>query len=354
MSEQNKPTPQNEEVDLGQLFKILGNTFQKIFGFLNEIFKGLFKILILFLAHLIQTAKWYALAVIIGLMIGYFLDKSAQREYTASMFIETKFNSSRQVYEVIKDFNQLASSENDKEEVARRLGIPKEKAESLKGFDIEADIDENKLVKSFVDFKKGLDSVAKEEYNFKEYKEAQADYNFSRHKITVVSTNQFIFKDIEDKLISEFLTNDYIKNLVRVNLENLDKLEKTIDSEIEELNALVKTYLEIRQTEAKKEFKASQGTNFYISGTEKSELIKDEAALVNKIYQLEKEKQSIAVLRVENLQQVNLISGFSDSGYEIYEWYDKKTLVMPIAFILILFLFFTSTNFVKFVKAQNV
>ena len=39
---QQQPQPQSEEVDLGQLFKLLGNMFDRLFQFIASIFKQTF------------------------------------------------------------------------------------------------------------------------------------------------------------------------------------------------------------------------------------------------------------------------------------------------------------------------
>ena len=147
MNDNTQPTPQNEEVDLGQLFKMIGNAFQKLFDFITLIFKSVFKVLILIIAHFYKRAKWYAIAGVLGLALGYYLENSAEKEYAANLFLETNFNSSRQVYEVIKEFYQLAAVDEDTLELSKRLNLTTLEASKLKGFYIEADRDETVLLK---------------------------------------------------------------------------------------------------------------------------------------------------------------------------------------------------------------
>ena len=63
MSKDLSPQPESEEVDLGQLFKVIGNAFQRFFDFIASIFKGLYKVVLLFLIHIYNRLKWYALAI---------------------------------------------------------------------------------------------------------------------------------------------------------------------------------------------------------------------------------------------------------------------------------------------------
>lgn len=355
MSKETTPhTNQNEEIDLGQLFKIIGKGFQNLFDFISSIFGTLFKILILVLLHFYKQFKWYALVVFLGLILGYFLDKNAVTQYGANMFIETNFNSARQVYEVINEFNQLASKDRDFVELARRLNISPSQASSIEAFSITADIDDNKLMEMFVDYKYKLDSIAREEADFETYKEAQPDYKYNTHRIEVVSTDKYIFNKINKGLFSELINNEYINTVKETALANIDRREKNIDLEIKSLDSLVKTYLEIRKTESEKTFTSTQGNNFYLSGAEKSELIKDETALVSRIYELQNEKRDLAMQRVTSGQQINVISEFPNSGYNILVWYEYKVVLLPALALLIMLISFSLFNLGKFLKQREV
>ena len=353
MSENTKPTPQNDEVDLGQLFKMIGNAFQKLFDFIASIFKGLFKVLISIITHFYKRAKWYAIAGVLGIALGYYLNKSAEKEYAANMFIETNFNSSRQAYEVIKEFHQLAAVDKDSIELANRLNISPSQASKLNGFYIEVDRDETVLLKDFIIYKSELDSLSQLEANFEDYKRKQSDYKYKNHKIRVVATDKFIFRKINEGLVSEFLDNDYINKIRETTLKNLDKQEVDINVELKSLESLLATYIDIRKRTSEKEFTPGQGTNFYMGNAEKTELIKDETVVLQKMSELESQKRNIAIKRVENEKQINVISNFPDSGYQVSSWYDNKMLQTPGFFILLLLLFFSFKGLGKFIEAQN-
>lgn len=355
MSENTQPTPQNDEVDLGQLFKMIGNAFQKLFDFIALVFKTIFRILVLVIAHFYKKAKWYAIAAVLGLILGYFSNKIDTKEYAANMFIETNFNSSRQAYEVIKEFNQLAAVDKDTMELAKRLSITQTQASTLKGFYIEADRDETVLLKDFLTYKSELDSLSQLEANFEDYKREQSDYQFKEHKIGVITTDKFVFKTINEGLISEFEDNEYIEKLKKATLDNLNEQEAQIDLQLKSLESLKETYLEIRKRESEKEFTSGQGTNFYVTGGgEKTELIKDETVILEKMSELEEIKRDIAIERVESEKLINIISNFPDSGYELIKWYKNKILLLPVVCFVLLFLFFSIKGLGKYIESQNV
>ena len=82
MSENNKPTPQNEEVDLGQifvyiekLFKKLGELISKLFGFLMYALGKSVVFLLLIINVIMKHFIIIGLAGVLGFAIPYFLEK---------------------------------------------------------------------------------------------------------------------------------------------------------------------------------------------------------------------------------------------------------------------------------------
>jgi hypothetical protein len=309
---------------------------------------------VVLLLHFYKRVWFYAGAVVIGVVAGYFLNDFLEDEYAANMYIETNFNSSRQAYEVISEFNQLAAVDMDTVELSKRLKITPSEASSLRAFYIQADKDETELMKDFIRYKGELDSITRIDASFKEYKKTRNEYNFKTHKVGIAATDKFVFKKLNEGLINEFLDNEYINKLKEATLKNLDNREVAINQEIRALDSLKKTYLEIRKRESEKEFSSSQGTNFYMSGVEKTELIKDETQIVNKIYSLENEKQGLALARVQNQNQINVISEFPNTGYNITEWHDNKILILPTVLVLMTLFIFMFLGLGKFLKEKDV
>src|SRR5690606_38340730 len=111
----NKNLPQNqpsEEVDLGQLFKIIGNAFERFFKFIGSIFMGIFGIIILFLLFIQKNLIKFAIVGIIGLIIGFYLDYKKEPRFISSMVLEPNFNSVQQLYNNISFYNELAVAED--------------------------------------------------------------------------------------------------------------------------------------------------------------------------------------------------------------------------------------------------
>ena len=172
---------QEEEIDLGNLFKIIGKGFLNLFNFIASIFVGLYNVFILLLIHFYKRTKWYLLVLIVGLVAGYLIDKKSDELYGANLFLETNFGSARQVYENIKNLHQLASIDKDTVQLSIILNLTVDEAATLKGFYINPDFDQNILIQQYSAYKEQLDSVALSEVTFDEYVEELKFYSYKTH-----------------------------------------------------------------------------------------------------------------------------------------------------------------------------
>jgi hypothetical protein len=68
-----------EEVDLGSLFVIIGKGFSKFFNFIGNIFRGFFHAIITILIFLKQNIIKIGIAAILGGSLGAFLEVEAHK-----------------------------------------------------------------------------------------------------------------------------------------------------------------------------------------------------------------------------------------------------------------------------------
>lgn len=343
----------SEEVDLGQLFKLIGNAFDRFLKFIASIFQNLFKVVLLLLMHFYKRFFWYVGAVVLGLIMGYVLDKSSEKQYGANMFIETNFNSARQVYENIKQLHQLAHEDKDFEELAKRLGITVEEATNLKGFYIQPDIDENRVVEMYSDFYSHLDSLSRIDMTYDRYTNSLTAYNFKIHQIGVASTDKTLYKKIEKAFTKELVDNVYLEELSEVNLLNLNKKDSTLKEQLSKTDSLLKEYLKIRINESKKTIASGSGTNLYMGDAESSSLIVDESKILDKRLDLEGQRREINLDKVQRYSVVNILAGFPKSGYDMSNWYDKMKIKLPIALLALTLITFVLLGLAKFLNEQN-
>ncbi|SEP82632.1 hypothetical protein SAMN05421824_0416 [Hyunsoonleella jejuensis] len=347
---------QSEEVDLGQLFKMIGNMFDRFFKFIGNVLNRVYNIFLMLLIHLFKRLKWYLFAIVLGVVIGYFLDKSAPYLYAGNMQVETKYKSARQVYENISFLNQLASKDRDTVELAKRFGISLSEAGSILGFSIEPDIDENDKMKLFSDFRAQLDSLTKSTFTYNDYLDGLTSHSFETHQISVISTDKFIFPKLNDSLKHNLANNNsYLKEIRDVTMENFVRREKSLEIQKNVYDSLVLTYLDIRKTESQKDVSQSTGgTNLFLGDALKQQnLIVDETQLIERKLELDNEIQNTYKGRVQSKNIVNVISEFPDAGYNVDKFTDKSKIRVPILFLIITFLIFLFIGLKKYIEKEE-
>ena len=347
------PEPQpSEEVDLGQLFKLIGRAFDRFFNFIGSIFKGLYHIFLLVLIHFYNRFKWYLATIIIGVVLGFILDKTSEELYGANMFIETNFGSSQQVYENIKNLHELANKEKDSIKLSEILEIPVALAAKLKGFYIMPNADNVEKMTLFTGFYENLDSISKKEITFKDYIESLASREFKSHQIGVASTDKDIYSKL-DKFVDVISRNAYLDNLLKTNIENLNKEDNTLKKQEDKIDSLVAQYLKIRVRESEKEPVPGSGTNLYMGNADQATILVNEAELIKEKINIARERRRVSIKLIENKNIVSVISKFPTTGYDISEWYDKMKIVIPLATFALTLLVFSLIGLGKYLDKQS-
>ena len=352
MSENSSNTPsQNEEVDLGQLFKAIGNGFRSIFNGIANAFKAVFQAIVFILLHFYKRILWYVGAVVIGLVIGFILNSTTEKSYGANMFIRTNFESGRQVYENMKQLHQLARIDKDTVELAKLLQISASEAAKLKGFYIQSNTDRGTLAEMYSEFREHLDSVSQSEITFDSYVESLDAHEKPVHQIGVASTDKFIYKKIEDAFVEELANNDYLDELTAVNIENLKSEIKTLDNQVQKTDVLIEEYLNIKIAQSQRP--ESNGTTLYMGDAESSGSTVNEAELLKTQIQLDSIKRNAVQKLVAEREVLSVISGFPPSGYDTTPLIDKYFVKVPLVLFVLTVVVFMLIGLGQFLKAQE-
>ncbi|WP_026775586.1 hypothetical protein [Polaribacter sp. Hel_I_88] len=323
MSTNQQKKNNEEEVDLGSLFVIIGKGFSNFFKFIGSIFKGIFDFFISVLLFFKQHILKIVIVAIVGFAVGLFLEIDKPSTYGSNLLVEPNFSSARQLYNNVNYYNDLVK-QKDITTLQRTFNLDKEEATSLTKFEIEPLRVDSDLINGYNSLVLSVDTLTIKSYKFEDYKAAFTKYDYKVHRITVIAEKNNIFDKLDDVIISSVVDNKYFNRLKVLTNENLNRTDSLYRENLSQIDSLRKVYIEVMIQEAKKQ---STGTNIDFGSDKQSS---KELDLFEKNRQINADLRSIASEKSNQYEVINVISNFQPVGYEI------KGITKNYAFILAL------------------
>ncbi|WP_100610481.1 hypothetical protein [Confluentibacter lentus] len=334
MSKELPQPQQSEEVDLGQLFKLIGNAFDRFFKFIGSIFKGVFGVIILFLLFLQKNFIKLIIVGVLGIAIGLYLDMTKKTKYVSTMVVEPNFNSVQQLYNNIDFYNELARAE-DSSALADVFKITKKQASAIKQFKVESYSDENQKIQLFDRFVRSLDTTTRKAIDMKAYLENFNSFDARFHSISIIATNNSIAKKIQPIIINSISNNNYFKLQKETDSTNIEFQEELYHKQIIEIDSLQALYKRVMEKEAARPM---QGTSINLGengGKENKEL-----ALINKIEELKSSLVELNEERANKSSILNVISDFPNKGVKEKGIFKSYKFLVPCGMLILsLFVF---------------
>jgi len=175
---ENSKSNNEEEVDLGSLFLIIGKGFSKFFNFIGGIFKGIFHFLVSILIFLKENNLKIGIAAIIGLVTGFFLEIKSSDSFSSVLLVQPNYKSVSQLYNNINYYNDLVV-QKDTLGIQNLFNLDKETAASIKKFSIAPITNESDIINAYNDFVLEVDTATVSSYSFKEFKNSFNDLDYS-------------------------------------------------------------------------------------------------------------------------------------------------------------------------------
>ena len=336
---ENSKSNNEEEVDLGSLFLIIGKGFSKFFNFIGGIFKGIFHFFISILIFLKENSFKIGIAAIIGFAVGIFLEVKSSDTYSSDMLVQPNFKSVSQLYNNINFYNDLVE-QRDTLGILNTFNLDKETAASLKKFSIEPIANENDIINAYNDFVLEVDTATVSSYTFEDFKASFKDLDYKTHEINVIAEKNDVFNKLDEIIISSVVKNKYFSRVKELTNENLNRTDSLLRQNLGQVDSLRKVYMQVMIEEAKKQ---SNGTSIDLGGEKRST---KELELFATKRNLNSELTDIVIDKSEKYEVVNVISNFQSIGYEI-KGITKNygfLLGMASAGLMVLFLLFIELN----------
>jgi hypothetical protein len=299
-----------EEVDLGSLFLIIGRGFSKLFSFTGSVFKRVFNFSIITLIFLKENIVKIAIAGFIGMIVGLFIENKKPLTYGSDLLLEPNFKSARQLYNNINYYNDLVKQ---KEIVALQniFSLDSASAASLLKFEIEPLRIDTDVINSYNDLILEVDSLTIKSYEYDNFQASFTDFDYKIHKVTVIAGKNNVFDKLDDVIISSLVNNAYFNRLKVLTNENLNRTDSIYRQNLSQIDSLRKVYMQVMMEEAKNQ---TSGTNIDLGGEKTTA---KELELFDTNRRINYDLSDIAIDKSEKYEVLNVISNFQPVGYEI-------------------------------------
>lgn len=343
-----KQNNSSDEIDLGQLFHLIGNAFKKLFNAIANIFKSLFGIFIVFLLFLQKHFLKFVIAGVIGLAIGIYLDIQKEPKFISTMVVEPNFNSVQQLYNNVNFYNELAIAQ-DSVALAEALEITQKEAFSIKKFNVESYSDENQKVLLFDKFVRSLDTTTQRAIDMEAYLKNFNSFDARFHNISVIATDNSIAKKIQPSIINSISRNDYFNLQKDISDINIKLQDSIYSKQITEIDSLQLLYKKVMLKEADKPM---QGTNISLGEAGNSNNNK-ELSLINKMEELKEKLVELNEAKANKSSILNVISAFPRKGVEVKGLFKSYKFLIPLTFILFTMFILTLLSINSYLKGHK-
>ncbi|MDO7172150.1 hypothetical protein [Mariniflexile sp. AS56] len=351
MSNDLQKPQQSEEVDLGQIFKLIGDAFDRLFKFVGSIFKAVFSVIIFSIKAVLDNYKIIVLTLVVSAIIGLVLEKKSPVIYKSQMLVKPYFDSKYQLVTNINYYNALIR-EKDHKQLKELFGIDLKDAGEIINFEINPGPEtENDRIVQYDEFVRSIDSVRAQDISFEDYVKNRSIFSGEIFEINVTSTKKDIFRSLEEGLNSTF-TNTYSKKKMqkRDSLITIEK-ERVLIS-LKDVDSLKRVYINVMELESK-----SDNSGHLVSskdGVILNEKTKTrEYELLEKQIELQQELSALESQKVEEDVFFDTISSFQDVGAKYQTIFMKYSLIFPFIAFVVLCILFLGVRFVRFAKSYE-
>ncbi len=347
MSDKLPQEPQNEEVDLGQLFNAIGRLFEKLFVFIGKLFKGLFSAIIFALKPLVNNFKLVAIVLMVAAILGFITEKFRKPVYSSSMLVRPYFDSKYQLANNVNYFNALIGS-GSLNELSTIFEIDTITASELIGFEIKIGPETpNDLLKEYNDYIKSIDSTLAKDIPYEDYVENRDIISGNIFSIKAKSGTNDIFTSLERGFDKTF-ENKYSKKLKDIRDKTISIKTKVYKDELKKIDSLQKIYFEVMKSESEN-VRATIGLEGTIplttqkTNTREYDLFQREMIIRDSLKILEQE------LIKEN-DYYDILSSFEEVGSRETQLFSKYSIIFPSIAFLIMIVGYTILKIFNFIK----
>ncbi len=333
----------SEEVDLGQLFKLIGKAFDRFFKFIGSILNKFFLAFVWIVFFIKRHFIKIAIAAVVGVAFGIIKQKTGNPVYKSSIVIKQNYTTGEHLYNTLDYYNSLIN-EGDSINISTILAIEPHEAINIINFEVESILNDNQKLKLFDNYTKSIDSALATTLEFKKFLNNSNDYEHQFQKITLRSKTKDNFDKIFTQIIKNITSSAFFENEQTKDLEELSRRESIIRESLKDSDTLQKVYQEVLLKSTEKV--AGGTTSITFEGaedknvTKEFELYNSDLLLSRELVTIEREKEDLKfIIEIVSRQET---SGTLDNKEELLGLEINKIIVygIQLALLLVIILFF--------------
>ena len=299
-----------EEVDLGSLFVIIGRGFSNLFNFIKGIFTDVFHSVIKVLLFIKKNFRPIVVAVIIGGVIGGVKEFNKEDVFYSQLVLEPNFKSTRQLYNNVNYYNDLVK-QKDTTLLKKIFNLEMSVAASLRKFQIHPVQTDSDIINSFDILISSLDALSVKSFGYESFKKSFTNYDYKFHRITVRANKNDVFDKLADVIISSVVNNNYFNKIKTITNKNLNRTDSLYRQNLIQVDTLRNVYMKVMIEESKKQ---TSGTSIDLGG-QKSKTKEIDLFETNR--QINQDLEEIAIKKSTEYDVINIISNFQPIGTKI-------------------------------------
>lgn len=299
---------QQEEIDLGLVFRKIGDAFRQVLVWFYQGTQFLLR-------------NWIIILILVvgGAAAGHFWQKASKPNKLATLIIKTNFDSTSYVYQAAELLNRKNKQGDHK--FLGEYGINEDELSEV-------------IVEPIVNIMDLLEKSETSDRNLEQYL-AQTDFEedlllsevfypeYKYHKLFIITSNDGTNETVQ-KVMDYLNSNEYLEQVRLVTIEEINKTIERNNVSIANIDAVYDVHAGRKETEYNPSqifFKHQENNNLHQMITSKNELMAMNEQLKQDLVSYDK------VVKVINKPKIHFM----------YTWKDQKRTLVPVALLLLFF-----------------
>ncbi len=346
MDKQPTHNTNNDDVDILQLLKLIGQGIKSIFQALGAILHNLYVFIISVLLFFKRNFVYLVASVILGFVINQLHTKYNEAIYEAKAIIEPNFDIELEIKSRLEDFNQLIGNK-DTIQLADMLNISASQAANLRSFEIEPIEDLNNIRKKYYEYIGNDENIPGPKLTFDEYLQDISFEDYSEFSIIVESSDKSIFGKL-GSAIWDFSNDSNVQKRQQMLTQASRLNKKYLENSLNSLDSTRITQRKVMLSEANRTSTASTSIDL---GNKES--FAEQPQLYEYERLLRQEIVDTSSFLETNKDIVIIVKGFPQNGTKKLNFIGTYAIPISVIFVVVILLLIRLIKYLNRIEEQG-